>query len=266
MTKKADYRDYMWATLTWPEIAERLKIVDTAILPCGAIEQHGPHLPLDVDYYDAEYMAKKVAEACHDPKPFVVPPIPYGVSYHHSEFKGTICVTNNALSALIYDIGMSLAHNGIKKLVILNGHGDNAPTLNYAAQMINRDAKIFVCVETGETSDVDLYNLIETQNDIHAGEIETSTTLALRPELVDMDKAVDETIDLDNEFLSFTSERGVSWYVHTKTLTKSGVMGNATLATAEKGKKMWEIMIRKMAEFVETIKNTPSDKLFQNRY
>jgi creatinine amidohydrolase len=266
MEDKVEYPEYMWATLKWPEITERLKIVDTAILPCGAIEQHGPHLPLDVDYFDAAYMARKVAEACQDPKPFVLPPIPYGVSYHHSQFKGTICVTNIALSALVYDIGMSLAQNGITKLVILNGHGDNAPTLNYAAQMINRDAKIFVCVETGETSDVDLYGLIETRNDIHAGEIETSTTLAIRPELVDMDKAVDDTLDLDNEYLDFTSDRGVSWYVHTKTLTKSGVMGNATLASVEKGLKMWEIMIRKMAEFVETIKNTPSDKLFQNRY
>jgi creatinine amidohydrolase len=266
MENRADYPEYMWATLKWPEITERLKIVDTAILPCGAIEQHGPHLPLDVDYYDANYMARKVAEACKDPKPFVLPPVPYGVSYHHSEFKGTICASNNSLSAFIYDIGMSLAQNGIKKLVILNGHGDNAPTLNYAAQMINRDAKIFVCVETGETSDVDLYDLIETRNDIHAGEIETSTSLALRPDLVDMDKAVDDTLDLDNEYLEFTSDRGVSWYVHTKTLTKSGVMGNATLATAEKGRKMWEIMIRKMAEFVETIKNTPAEKLFHNRY
>jgi creatinine amidohydrolase len=266
MKNSLEYPDYMWATLTWPEITERLKIVDTAILPCGAIEQHGPHLPLDVDYFDADYMARKVADACQDPKPFVLPPIPYGVSYHHRQFKGTICVGNNSLSALVYDIGMSLAENGIKKLVILNGHGDNAPTLNYAAQMINRDAKIFVCVETGETSDVDLYGLIETHNDIHAGEIETSTSLAIRPELVDMEKAVDDTLDLDNEFLDFTSDRGVSWYVHTKTLTKSGVMGNATLASAEKGHKMWEIMIRKMAEFVETIKNTPTDKLFQNRY
>lgn len=256
----------MWATLKWPEIAERLKLVDTAILPCGAIEQHGPHLPLDVDFFDADYMARKVAEACEDPKPFVLPPLPYGVSYHHSEFKGTLCVTNNALSALVYDIGMSLAHNGIKKLVILNGHGDNAPTLKNAAQMINRDAKIFICVETGETSDVDLYKLIETHNDIHAGEIETSTTLAIRPELVDMDKAVDHTLDLDNEYLDFTSVRGVSWYVHTKRLSASGVMGNATLATREKGEKMWAIMIRKMADFVETIKNTPSDQLYQNRY
>ena len=264
-----DYKknpEYMWATQSWPEIQERLKKVDTAILPCGAIEQHGPHLPLDVDYFDADYLARKVAEQCREPKPFVLPPIPYGVSYHHSDFKGTLAVSNTALSSLIYDIGMSLAHNGIKKIVILNGHGDNLPTLAYAAQMINRDAKIFVCVETGETSDVDLYDLIDTPNDIHAGEIETSTTLAVRPELVDMEKAVDDTLDLDNEYLDYTSDRGVRWYVHTKKLTHSGVMGNATKADAEKGRKMWEIMIRKMVDFVETIKNTPSDQLFQNKY
>lgn len=266
MKKHDDHPDFLWETLSWPALAERLKLVDTAILPCGAIEQHGPHLPLDIDYFDAAYLARKVAEACSDPKPFVLPPIPYGVSYHHSDFKGTICVTNSSLSALVYDIGMSLASNGIKKLVILNGHGDNAPTLNYAAQMINRDARIFVCVDTGETSDVDIYKLAVTPNDIHAGEIETSTALAVRPNLVDMDKAEDHTLDLDNEFLDFTSERGVSWFVHTKKLSTSGVMGDATQATAEKGHKMWQVMISKMTEFVETIKNTPSDKLYQNRY
>lgn len=265
-TEKESYPDYMWATLKWPEITERLKIIDTAILPCGAIEQHGPHLPLDVDYFDSFYMAKKVAEACADPKPFVLPPLPYGVSYHHSEFKGTVCVSNNALSMLVYDIGMSLAENGIKKIVILNGHGDNAPTLKYAAQMINRDAKIFVCVETGETSDIDIYNLIDTHNDIHAGEVETSTSLVTRPELVDMDKAVDGTLDFDNEYLDFTSERGVSWYAHTKRLSNTGVMGNATRATTEKGKEIWDIMIRNMTEFVETIKNIPVEKLYQNKY
>lgn len=258
--------NFLWETMTWKEIEAQLKQVDTAILPCGAIEQHGPHLPVDIDYYDAKYMALKVAEACADPKPFVLPPIPYGVSYHHSAFKGTVSVTNNALSALVYDIGMSLANNGIKKIVILNGHGDNKPTLTYAAQMINRDAKIFVCVDTGETSDVDLYGLIDTPNDIHAGEIETSTALALRPDMVDMSLAVDETLDLDNEYLSFTSDRGVSWYVHTQKISESGVMGNAKIATAEKGRKMWKISIQKMVEFVESIKNTPLEKLYQNRY
>ena len=132
--------------------------------------------------------------------------------------------------------------------------------------MINRDAKIFVCVETGETSDIDIYNLIDTHNDIHAGEVETSTTLAIRPEVVDMDKAVDGTLDFNNEYLDFTSERGVSWYAHTKRLSISGVMGNATRASVEKGHKIWEIMIRNMTSFVETIKNTPAEELYQNKY
>lgn len=256
----------MWEEMKWPEIEAKLKITDTAILPTGAIEQHGPHLPVDVDFYDAVYMARAVAEACGTPRPFVLPAIPYGVSYHHSAFKGTLSVTNNALSALIYDIGMSLAHNGIRKIIILNGHGDNKPTLTYAAQMINRDAKIFVCVETGETSDIDLYEHVETHNDIHAGELETSTTLALRPELVDMEKAVDETLYLDNEYLEFTSERGVNWYTHTQRLSQSGIIGNATKGTVEKGKLMWEISIRKMVEFVESIMHTPLEELHQNRY
>jgi creatinine amidohydrolase/Fe(II)-dependent formamide hydrolase-like protein len=257
---------YLWEKMTWEEIEERLKVVDTAILPCGAIEQHGPHLPVDIDYFDATYMAKKVAATCSDPKPFVLPPIPYGVSYHHEEFKGTLSVTNDALSRFIYDIGMNLAKNGIKKLILLNGHGDNAPTLSYAAQMINRDAQIFVCVETGETSDIDLYDLIETPNDIHAGEIETSTTLAIRPEVVQMEKAVNETLNFGSNYLNYTSDRGVAWYVHTKKISNSGVMGDPTKATEEKGKKMWEIMIAHMVKFVEEIKRSKLEDLYQKRY
>ena len=266
MEEKQTRQQYLWAHMKWPEVEERLKIVDTAILPCGSIEQHGPHLPVDVDYFDAEYLAQKVAEACEDPKPFVLPGIPYGVSYHHGDFKGTVSVSNTALATVVYDIGMSLAKQGIKKLILLNGHGDNAPTLEFAAQMINRDAKIFVCVETGETSDVDLYNMAETKSDVHAGEIETSTTLAIRPNLVDMTKAVNEPLNLNNRFLNFASERSVHWYVHTKKLSKSGVMGNAKLATAEKGRMMWEVMIKKMTEFVETIKNMLGDELYQKKY
>lgn len=258
--------DFLWEQKTWPELEAYLKTVDTVILPCGAIEQHGPHLPVDIDYYDANYMAYKVAEACPAPRPLVLPPIPFGVSYHHENFRGTLSVTNEALSKFVYDLGMSLAKNGIKKIIILNGHGDNAPTLSYAAQMINRDAKIFVCVDTGETSDVDLLNLIDTPNDAHAGEIETSTSLALRPDMVQMDKAVNETLSFGSNFLDFDDERSVNWYVRTDKISESGIMGDATKATAEKGKKMWEVMIKNMVVFVESIKNTPLDDLYQKRY
>ncbi len=264
--QKTQTDDFLWEKLTWQEIEEKLKVVDTAILPCGAIEQHGPHLPVDIDYFDATYLAKKVAEACSNPKPFVLPPIPYGVSYHHEDFKGTLSVTNDTLARFVHDIGMTLAKNGIKKIIILNGHGDNAPTLSYAAQMINRDAEIFVCVETGETSDIDLYDLIETPNDIHAGEIETSTALAIRPEMVKMDKAVNETLQFGSNYLNYTSDRGVAWYVRTKRISESGIMGDPTKATEEKGKRMWEIMIAHLVKFVEEIKLSRLEDLYQKKY
>lgn len=255
-----------WETYTWKEMESRLKEVDTAILPCGSIEQHGPHLPLDVDYYDSMYLARTVAEACSNPKPLVLPAIPYGVAYHHDDFKGTISVTNNTLSMLIYDIGMSLVRNGIRKLIILNAHGDNAPTLLYAAQMINRDSGIFVCVESGETSDTDLFGLIDTPSDIHAGEIETSTTLALRPEVVRMDEVVNETMDFGNTYFDFTSERGVPWYVRTKIISESGIMGNPLKADGTKGKKLWEIMVAHLVRFVEEVKRSKLEDMFQSKY
>ena len=259
-------KEYLWEHLSWPELEERLKVVDTALLPCGAIEQHGPHLPVDIDYSDANFLARKVAEACSDPKPLVLPPLPYGVSYHHDDFKGTISVSNESLSRLVYDIGMSLAKNGIKKMIIINGHGDNAPTLNFAAQMINRDAQIFVCVDTGETSDEDLGQLSETENDIHAGEIETSTSLSLRPELVQMDKAVKAIPKFGSSYLDYSSSRGVPWYVRTRKLSDSGVLGDPTQATAEKGNKMWEVMVAHLVKFVEVVKSSDLQELYQKKY
>ena len=257
---------FLWSELTWPEAEERLKTVDIAILPTGAIEQHGPHLPLDVDAFDAEYLARKVAEACSDPKPLVLPLISYGVSYHHDDFKGTISVRNETLSNFVYDIGINIAKQGIKKLLIINGHGDNSPTLNYAAQMINRDAHIFVAVDTGETSDVDIDELSETSNDIHAGEIETSTTLAIRPEMVQMDLAKKTALKFSSRYLNFSSLRGVPWYAQTDKISANGTMGDPTKATVEKGDKMWSIMIAHLVAFVEELKRMTLDEIHQKRF
>jgi creatinine amidohydrolase/Fe(II)-dependent formamide hydrolase-like protein len=257
---------YLWSELTWQEAEARLKMVDVALLPVGAIEQHGPHLPLDVDAYDADYLAKKVAEACSDPKPFVLPLLSYGVSYHHDDFQGTISISNGTLAQLVYDIGMNIAKQGINKLVIINGHGDNAPTLNYAAQLINKDAKIFVAVDTGESSDVDLEDLSETSNDVHAGEIETSTTLAIRPEVVQMDKARKTVLSFSSRYLNFSSLRNVPWYAQTKKISDTGTMGDPTKADAVKGKKMWEIMVAHLVAFVEDLKHITLEEIHQKKY
>ncbi len=266
MTSDRKRTSYLFGELTWPEAENLLQQVDIAILPVGAIEQHGPHLPLDTDAFDAEYLAHQVASACSDPKPLVLPLISYGVSYHHDDFKGTISIGNETLSRMIYEIGLSVARNGIKKLVILNGHGGNAPSLNFAAQMINRDTRIFVSVDTGETSDSDIYKVVETPNDVHAGEFETSTTLAVRPHLVKMEYAAKSVPQFSSRYLNFTSKRGISWYAYTKRISNSGVMGDPTKASREKGKKMWKIMIAHLVAFIEDLKRLTLEEIHQRRY
>ncbi|MGD2097116.1 MAG: creatininase family protein [Desulfobacterales bacterium] len=266
-TLKSNSADgYLWGELTWRQAKARIKKMDVALLPVGSIEQHGPHLPLDTDAFDADYLARRVADACSDPKPLVLPAIAYGVSYHHADFTGTVSISNNTLANIIYDIGMSVSGNGIRKLVIINGHGGNSPALNYAAQMINRDAHIFVCVDTGETSDVDINKIVETPNDVHAGEMETSTGLAARPQLVQMDQARKHIPSFSSRYLDFTSKRGVLWYAYTRKISTSGVMGDPTKASAAKGERIWEIMIAHLVSLVEDLKRLTLDEIHHRNY
>lgn len=257
---------YLLAELTWPEAQKRFKEVDIALLPVGSVEQHGPHLPLDTDAFEADYLAKEVAKACSDPKPLVFPVVSYGISYHHEDFIGTISISNNTLSSLVYEIGMSAARNGITKLIILNGHGGNTPALKFAAQMINRDARIFTTVDTGETSDTDLAALCETANDVHAGEIETSTTLATRPHLVQMKNAKKFVPQFSIQYLNFSAKRSVEWYARTSKISPQGVLGDPTKATKEKGEKMWQVMIKNLVELVENLKNMSLNDIYEKRF
>jgi creatinine amidohydrolase/Fe(II)-dependent formamide hydrolase-like protein len=160
---------------------------------------------------------------------------------------------------------MSVAHHGTTKLVIINGHGGNGPALHFAAQMINRDAHIFTCVDTGETSDADIEAMSQVPNDVHAGDIETSTTLAVRPELVRMELAEKYVPKFSSRYLDFTSRRGVGWYARTARITPSGVFGDPTQASRSKGEKMWEIMIRHLVELVEALKGMTLDEIYHKR-
>jgi creatinine amidohydrolase/Fe(II)-dependent formamide hydrolase-like protein len=150
--------------------------------------------------------------------------------------------------------------------VIVNGHGGNGPALHFAAQMINREAHIFTCVDTGETSDPDVAEICDVKNDAHAGDIETSTSLAVRPELVRMDRAVRFVPEFSSSYLDFTSRRGVGWYARTARISPSGVLGDPTRATREKGERIWEVSVRRLVELVESLKRLSLDEIYQKRY
>jgi creatinine amidohydrolase/Fe(II)-dependent formamide hydrolase-like protein len=263
---KEEKKRYALGELTWLEAQARLEAIDIALLPVGATEQHGPHLPLDTDAFDALHLAEEVACSLEDPRPLVLPLVPYGVSYHHMDFCGTITITNETLTRLVYEIGMSTAQHGVKKLIIINGHGGNTPALKNAAQMINRDSGIFTCVDTGETSDVDIGGLVETPNDAHAGEIETSTSLALRPYLVQMEKAEAFIPDFSSRYLDFSSSRSVEWYARTEKISSSGVLGDPTKASREKGEEIWRIMIAQLTRFVAELRDLTLEEIYERRY
>ena len=258
--------EYLLSELSWPEAKRRFAEVDIALLPVGAIEQHGPHLPVDTDAFDADYLAREVANRCSRPCPLVLPLVPYGVSYHHEDFPGTIPISPDTLARIVYEIGVAVARSGITKLVIVNGHGGNVPALNFAAQKINRDVSIFTCVESGDTSDVDICALLDAENDVHAGEIETSTSLANRPHLVKMDRAVPFVPRFSNRYLDFSSRRSVEWYARTSLISETGVLGDPTRATAQKGHEIWQLVLDNLVRFVEELKSLSLDEIHQRRY
>jgi creatinine amidohydrolase/Fe(II)-dependent formamide hydrolase-like protein len=132
--------------------------------------------------------------------------------------------------------------------------------------MINRDAHIFTCVDTGETSDHDVEAMAETPNDVHAGEIETSMALAVRPHLVEKAKAHKLVPRFSSEYLDFTSRRSVTWYARTARISRSGVLGDPSRASLEKGRRMWQVTIGNLVELVEHLKNLSLDEIHQTRY
>lgn len=240
--------------MTREEARERFAVCDLAILPVGSLEQHGPHLPLSTDAFDALYVSEKSVEKVSDPKPVVCPPINYGVSGYHMDFPGTITLSPQSLEQIVYEIGESLFMHGIRKLLIINGHGGNVPALKCAAQQLNHDLDLFVSVNSGEAWAKERKELFKGKNDVHSGEYETSTTLANRGHLVQMDKAVNGEMNFPSKYMEFEGDNIVAFKCRFKEITPTGVCGDATKADKERGQKLWNAAIKNTAELIEDLK------------
>lgn len=240
--------------MTWEEAKEKFKEIDITILPIGSLEQHGPHLPLSTDAFDAYWLAKETVKRVSSPKPIVLPPVNYGVSYHHLAFPGTVSLSPETLISIVYDIGCSLVRYGVKKLLIINGHGGNKPALGCAAQKLAYAKNIKVFIDSGEIASKEQKLLIKTRNDAHSGEYETSTSLANREDLVRKNKIRKSKLEFPSPYLEFDASNRIGWIFTTNELSKTGVMGNPSLANKSKGKKLWSAHIKNLTEFIEQLK------------
>lgn len=263
--------EYRYEKLTWPEINEAVELGKVCIVPCGAVEQHGPHLPLDVDLVCPLGVAHGAGKAAPEDI-LVLPIISYGYTGHVMDFPGTINCHYEHFMAMVLDVAKSLAYHGFKKMILLNGHGSNMPNLNLVARRANLETDA-ECVLTGwwELLAVDPEFLPSWRESkfpggiAHACELETSMYLHLDGENVRKDKIKNGVISFneDNSPFNYVDlyAQGpgtvVSW---TSSYSDSGVLGEAELATAEKGKRACEEASKQLVNYVKYFKNRPKDQ------
>jgi creatinine amidohydrolase len=231
--------------MNWLEFGQDVETgrIDKAIIPMGSLEQHGPHLPLATDTIIAEYLSNRIAERCKTA--IVLPPIEFGCSSEHASFPGTISLSPETLSSILLEIADSLMQSRLKRAFIINGHGGNRANIEVALAKMKESfpeihAYSFTVIDVVKPK----YNEIRKSAPRflgHADEIETSIMLAIDPELVDMSKAVREEPSLPVP-LSFESEdmAKISFAWNARELSKSGVVGDPQLATAESGRILLE--------------------------
>ncbi len=242
-----------WGEMNRWELDQRSEMVDTAILPVGSLEQHGPHLPLDTDSFDAGYVVENAVKELDSAKPPILPTIPYGVSDHHMSFPGTVTLSPDTLEDMIVEIGRSVLQHGFFKLYIYNGHGGNESALKTAAKKLKEETGMAVFVDSFENMDQEREEIVESENDVHAGEFETSLVLANREDKVDERMIPEKEYEFPDERMEFDHEPEFFYSWHTHDITETGVIGDACKASKEKGEKLWEAGIERVKERLETV-------------
>lgn len=265
MAKRPSVREqYLYGKLTWPELREAADMGKVIVLPIGSTEQHGYHLPLDVDNLLCSSMALEAAKRAPD-KMLVAPLIPFGFNVHAFDFPGTLHIPRSPFVDYVVDVCKSFAYHGFKRIILFDGHGSNMPPLNLVARRISLETDaVCGCLIWPTMLLVDpdhMQTWRESQipgGCAHACELETSAYLHIAPERVQMDKAEDNIAwynhPENSRFGAVDILKGggplsvVEW---TSTYTPQGVMGQAALATAEKGRIVVEETASRLVQFVE---------------
>ena len=248
-------RTRYWQDLTWPEF-EQLPAGTVAVLQTGAMEQHGPHLPVSVDATINEGVLKRALELLDPDVPVLVLPIQrVGCSVEHLRFPGTITSTPETLIALWTEIGESVARAGVKKMLFLNSHGGQPQIIDIVCRRLRIREGMF-CVNAMWSrlgKPPGLVDDLEGRFGIHAGYVETSLMLRLDPDNCLMEHARDfrnRWIGASNQFGTLTLEGTMGFGWEAQDLHPAGAVGDAARATAEDGEKFLAFAADKVAELM----------------
>lgn len=244
------------------------------VLPLGAIEQHGPHMAVSTDTDIVSLVALAAEERMAD-KILLCPTLPFGSSHHHLAFGGTLSLSPALYTQVIVDLVSSLLQNGFRRIVLLNGHGGNITPVKQALAILGNTFD-----ETLQPNIV-LATYWELAGDAFAGappmespalshacEYETSLMLHLFPEKVNMDKVARAERPASNGYTGWEDDepyRGVTIFKQTPFISGNGSSGQPQLATAEKGKHLYEHAVQSLLTFLESFAGWPFLKSLKNK-
>jgi creatinine amidohydrolase len=251
----------LWATLSWPELESlAARPPHMVIWPVGSIEQHGRHLPVDVDVRNCWEVARGVSARTGVP---LMPALPFGDSRYWEGWPGTLTLQPETMVQVMLDVCDGVVRTGFRRLVLLNGHIGNNPAL---ALIESKIRERFPALQVRSISWWDVSprvvepmyaDAIEgTLRSFHGNDGETSVYMAHSPDLVHPERAVDEPVDYERPFFSY----------HSRKLTATGAVGRPRSASAEKGRAILAWAVEDLAALVERAKKEPMpDDVWQVR-
>lgn len=256
----------LWQELSSPKF-DALPSDTVAVLPVGAIEQHGPHLPVWVDSCINELLLDRALAAMPGAMSVLALPLQaVGKSDEHIAFAGTLSLSCDTLTAMLVQLGESVARAGVRRLILLNSHGGQPQVMDIVARAlrIRCDMLVVNAAWFAIGTPDGLFSAAECRHGIHGGEVETSLMLHLRPDLVDMTRARDfvslgQEMEGDFQLLSPEGRFGFGWQA--QDLNAWGVCGNAAAADAERGARLAEHMVRTFVDLVGEVARFPLDRL-----
>jgi len=232
-----------WARLKAAEISALAARNAVVIVPVGSIEQHGPHLPTQVDALLASEVSRRAARKVAAGVPVIVAPTVWsGLAEHHMSLGGTLSLDFETFFGLMRCLCRSLVRHGFRRILLLNGHGGNITALNVVVnelavelQVPLATASYWMLAKEGFAAVLDRQTTVR-----HACEAETSMLLALAPELVDMARAADVVGSTEPEIAQVAGTDAVYRWRSFKARTRHGVIGDPRTATADKGERLLE--------------------------
>jgi creatinine amidohydrolase len=246
-----DLPEVEWRKLRSDELRERARADAIVILPVASLEQHGPHLPVEVDSMLGETVAVRAARKIVERRQsaVVLPVLWTGLSEHHMSFGGTVTLDFPTFSAVIESVCRSVLRDGFKRIVLLNAHGGNENALRTITDELTPKLGVPIVQFTyWYAAAVAIADILETQGALmHACEAETSMMMVVRPDLVAMDRVgmakANSTPDVGD-----VVGGGVYRWRTIGSRSSSGVIGNPEAATAEKGERLFEVIAAKLAD------------------